>query len=311
MKNLAIERTAVLCVVLCGAALTANADTVDLSSVGGSSGSFDFTAYINRSINFDGSGYDQLNIMVSSMIGSESSFGIVDCEGTFSIAGSAGYEMASAAAVATWNALGDGPDVWNNWTASSSPGLLAGLGGQSSAPLSFVNFPSTISFDDGQRTGSGEHFTSFFGGWYNTASSQWFGAGGQIATLYVPTGWTPANGSPVFSGKFGFGDGTVEDSTLMLGSPIPGDANADGRVDINDLTIVLANYNKSGMTWSEGDFTGDGKVDINDLTIVLAHYNQTAGTAPAAVPEPSSVYLLSVGAIGLLACAWRRWGKTD
>ena len=66
-------------------------------------------------------------------------------------------------------------------------------------------------------------------------------------------------------------------------------------MDINDLTIVLANYNKSGMTWSKGDFTGDGKVDINDLTIVLAHYNQTAGTAPPPCRSRRSVYLLSVG----------------
>ena len=54
---------------------------------------------------------------------------------------------------------------------------------------------------------------------------------------------------------------------------MPGDANVDGKVDINDLTIVLANYNQTGMTWAQGEFTGDGTVDINDLTIVLANYN--------------------------------------
>jgi hypothetical protein len=81
----------------------------------------------------------------------------------------------------------------------------------------------------------------------------------------------------------------------------PGDANGDGRVDINDLTIVLANYNQTGMTWSQGEFTGDGTVDINDLTIVLANYNTTYATGPAAAPEPSSVVLLGVGVIGLLA----------
>ena len=49
---------------------------------------------------------------------------------------------------------------------------------------------------------------------------------------------------------------------------LSGDANGDGTVDINDLTIVLANYNQTtGMTWSTGDFIGDGTVDINDLTI--------------------------------------------
>ena len=73
---------------------------------------------------------------------------------------------------------------------------------------------------------------------------------------------------------------------------LPGDANGDGKVDINDLTIVLANYNQTGMNWNGGDFTGSGTVDINDLTIVLAHYNQSVGSGGAAgvgtVPEPGA-----------------------
>ena len=42
-----------------------------------------------------------------------------------------------------------------------------------------------------------------------------------------------------------------------------------------------------------------------DLNIVLAHYNQHTDVG-AAVPEPSTVVLFSVGAISLLASAWRR-----
>ena len=56
-------------------------------------------------------------------------------------------------------------------------------------------------------------------------------------------------------------------------------------MDINDLTIVLAHYGQTGMTWTQGEFTGDGTVDINDLTIVLAHYNQSAAAgSPARWP---------------------------
>ena len=86
---------------------------------------------------------------------------------------------------------------------------------------------------------------------------------------------------------------------------LSGDANGDGTVDINDLTIVLANYNQTGMTWSQGEFTGSGTVDINDVTIVLANYGTTSGTGMKAVPEPSCVVLLGVGAIALLAFALR------
>ena len=106
-------------------------------------------------------------------------------------------------------------------------------------------------------------------------------------------------------------DASTQYHSIMLSLPqaVPGDANLDGKVDINDLTIVLAHYNRRlSMNWGTGDFTGSGKVDINDLTIVLAHYNQTAGTAASfsAVPEPGSLLLLVLAASGWVACAWRR-----
>ena len=56
----------------------------------------------------------------------------------------------------------------------------------------------------------------------------------------------------------------------------------------------------------QGDFLGDGKVDINDLTIVLAHYGQNLGSsagAMAAVPEPSAIAIIVAALLGLLAYA--------
>ena len=98
----------------------------------------------------------------------------------------------------------------------------------------------------------------------------------------------------------------------VVGTPLQlGDANRDGRVDVNDLTIVLTNFGQSrGMSWSTGDFTGDGTVDINDLTIVLANFGTTyaAPSGIKAVPEPCTITLLLAGAACPLALAWRkRW----
>ena len=109
----------------------------------------------------------------------------------------------------------------------------------------------------------------------------------------------------------GWGTNSAGNSEGFLATPaLPGDANLDGKVDINDLTIVLAHYNQTGMTWTTGDFTGDGTVDINDLTIVLAHYNTRPSVRPPE-PRPPCPSLrrrsyCSVGAVGLLACLWRR-----
>ena len=104
---------------------------------------------------------------------------------------------------------------------------------------------------------------------------------------------------------WGVYNGNTEPFILTL---FPGDANFDGNVDINDLTIVLANYGKTRDGLDQGEFTGDGTVDINDLTIVLANYGKTDGAsiAVAPVPEPSTVLLAAFGLAGLLACVARK-----
>ena len=111
------------------------------------------------------------------------------------------------------------------------------------------------------------------------------------------------------------GDGTHwQDVTTTLGASnvlflkglvtnvLPGDANQDGQVDVNDLTIVLSNFGRGGMTWSGGDFNGDSRVDINDLTILLSNFGQSAGAAApmSAVPEPCAAGLAIAGAACLL-----------
>ena len=173
----------------------------------------------------------------------------------------------------------------------------------------------------------------------NAANPMVVGTDGTTASVYTrtrPTAWTSqtlaayatglgANTSAWSSFEYAdsvndFGEvvgygittGGAFDAFALLRSdtPIPGDTNLDGKVDINDLTIVLAHYGQTaGMSWGTGDVNNDGKVDINDLTIVLANYGQSVGASAAgvaAVPEPSALALSVAGLAGLLACAWRR-----
>ncbi len=82
---------------------------------------------------------------------------------------------------------------------------------------------------------------------------------------------------------------------------VPGDLNDDGIVSSRDLDIVRAWW---GMEVEPGDaYRGDancdGKVNSADLDIVRSDWGRT----PAAVPEPSVLFLLISGAVLL---AWRR-----
>lgn len=68
---------------------------------------------------------------------------------------------------------------------------------------------------------------------------------------------------------------------------LAGDANRDRSVDFSDLLVVAANYNQSGMTFSQGDFSYDGVVNFDDLLILASRYNVSLpSTAPAGLVAP-------------------------
>ena len=77
-------------------------------------------------------------------------------------------------------------------------------------------------------------------------------------------------------------------------SPMPGDADMDGAVDVGDLGILGANYGQSGKTWFDGDFTGDSVVNVGDLGILGANYGAGGGSSPP-LPEPATIVLLAAG----------------
>ena len=92
----------------------------------------------------------------------------------------------------------------------------------------------------------------------------------------------------------------------LFGEFLPGDADADGDVDIEDLSILASNWDApSGMSWSDGDFDADGDVDIEDLSQLAANWNVGVSASQAysyngSIPEPGSLVLLAPGAAAFI-----------
>ncbi|MEX2141337.1 MAG: autotransporter-associated beta strand repeat-containing protein [Pirellulales bacterium] len=110
----------------------------------------------------------------------------------------------------------------------------------------------------------------------------------------------------------------VDDTSVLMAFTRTGDANLDGLVNDDDVTIVGATY-APGVPqpqWSLGDFDYNGFVDDDDVTLLGVFYDPSAtplaapantlATNVAAVPEPATATLLVLASIALVIAAMRR-----
>ena len=57
---------------------------------------------------------------------------------------------------------------------------------------------------------------------------------------------------------------------------LPGDANEDGSVDLNDFVILKQRFGTTGAGWFDGDFDASGMVDLDDFMILKQNFGATA-----------------------------------
>ena len=96
--------------------------------------------------------------------------------------------------------------------------------------------------------------------------------------------------------KFRIGSGDIEAIEAL-----EGDVDLDVDVDLNDFTLLAANFDPAGdgLVWSSGNFDDDGDVDLTDYNHLASNFNPPGygDCAPLAVPEPTSGVLSGWGVL--------------
>ncbi len=125
---------------------------------------------------------------------------------------------------------------------------------------------------------------------------------GQARIGIYDVGADEVSGATMTRGPLEVGD--VGPLWMFPPSTLTGDLDGDGFVGINDLNIVLANWNQNVPPADPAaDPSGDGFVGIDDLNEVLGNWN--AGTPPTSnttIPEPGTLSMLGI----LGVCSFRR-----
>jgi len=85
------------------------------------------------------------------------------------------------------------------------------------------------------------------------------------------------------------------------------DLSMNGFVNGTDFAIMAANFNPASTGRDTGDFNYDGTVNGSDFAELAANFNEGASQSadqgsniPSDVPEPASMGVLGIGALGLL-----------
>jgi autotransporter-associated beta strand protein len=179
----------------------------------------------------------------------------------------------------------------------------------SSGTIDLVNNAMVLQNSSGSlSTIKAEVATAFNGG-------AWNGSGNVITSSTAAADTTHLTAVGIATGLTSFEGMSVNPSDVLLKYTYYGDATLDGQVNSADYTKIDTGYLGQLTGWQNGDFNYDGVVNGSDYTLIDNAFNtqgaqlaaevalpssQIAVAGTSAVPEPASLGLLGIGALGLL-----------
>ena len=137
-------------------------------------------------------------------------------------------------------------------------------------------------------------------------------AAGGIFSSALPAKFALAVMDNAVLNKGTFGGISVDLTSILVGAELLGDANADGHVDLSDLSTILNHFGAQTTAWTSGNFDGSSTINLTDLSDVLNNFGSTnlnanlnanvspAVSAVAATPEPGSLLVLAISGALLL-----------
>ena len=160
----------------------------------------------------------------------------------------------------------------------------------------------------------------------NSGSTAWAGTTGITSSAAAATPSNTALGVEVNDNGSGtaltttFDGQPVSDGDILVKYTFVGDADLSGTINAADYTLIDNGFNNHLAGWRNGDFNYDGVIDGDDYTLIDNAFNTQGSTSFAAlaanptesiassssVPEPTSLFLLTVGVVGLFSRAPRR-----
>jgi hypothetical protein len=223
-----------------------------------------------------------------------------------------------------------GTAYWTTtWAPSSLPGTYAGDIWASTNDIRWGNnVISGVSVPYASGADSETAFTTAFGTpgsgldaqgtpgdsgggvFHQDASGTWSLAGLMFAIQTV--GEQPW-GTSIFGNLTYSVDLSVYRSEIYHIMGLPGDANFDGLVNVQDLQLLASEWMQTGTGANDpaGDVNHDGVVNGQDMALVAANWTVDgsgggATSASIAAPEPPALILATLGGLALLAYRRRR-----